>query len=634
VNRVVHIDFESYSEADLRKLGPWGYSLSPSTEVLCMAWAINDGKPHLWKPGEPLPAFVKDPTGYELHAWNSFFEYCLWHHTQGWLAVPVAQWVDPSAQAAALALPRSLAGCGAALGLPQDQQKNKRGRYLIQRLCVPYRGKRTQDALLMEELYAYCQQDVIAERAIERQLRPLTRTERAVWELDQAINIRGIGVDTAAVDDALVLLEQVSADLESEVSEITDGALTNVRQRQVVMDWCAGQGCALQSFDKNFLKRALAVDGIPPNVRRVIEIRLQLGKTSTAKYAALKALAADDGRAHGLLRYHGASTGRWSGQLVQPQNFVRSAFADVDTCIDLIRHRDAHLLRAVYDDPMEALSSSLRGMLRAAPGRRLLVADYSAIEARVLAWLAGQTDVLDVFRGHGKIYEHTASRLYGIPIETVTKEQRFVGKVATLALGYQGGANAFMRMAEVYGVEIDEPRANRIKRDWRAANLRITGFWYAVETDAMNAVTGAGEPPNTSAVAFRKIGDSLFCRLPSGRCLAYREPLIKPGKYGDQLTFMGVESVSRKWMRRATYGGSLVESATQGVARDLLAEAMLRLDKAGYPIVLSVHDELIAEREKSEGSLDEFISIMTELPTWAKGLPIDAEGFECDRYRK
>ena len=331
--------------------------------------------------------------------------------------------------------------------------------------------------------------------------------------------------------------------------------------------------------------------------------------------------------------YHGASTGRWSSVGVNMQNNPRPSFSDTDECIELFPQKDPALINMLYGDVSEALSSCIRGMLKAPPGRKLVVADYSQIEARVLPWLAGQNDVLDVFRSGQDVYKHTAAKIYRKPVEAIDSDERFVGKVAVLALGYQGGAKAFQSMAKVYGVDIDEPRADQIKTDWRKANPKIVQFWFDLEAAAIAAVENPGTTHRVGSVAFRVFRGFLFIRLPSGRLLAYYAPTMAPGRFGNlQVSFMGTNSVSRKWERQTTYGGKLSENIAQAVARDLMALAMIRTTDAGYDIVLSVHDELIAET--TDGTIDEFSKLMCELPEWADGLPVAADGFESQRYRK
>jgi len=637
----IYIDFETYSEVDIKTVGAWAYAAHPSTEFICMAYTPDscstvEVTANVDKCRQRLEKWLSD-TRFQLHAWNAFFEMSIAYHVlkvNG--ALSPARWTDPAAQAAAMALPRSLGACGVALNMPQDEQKDKRGRYLIQRLCKPYRGERVRDPALLIEFYQYCRQDVSAMRAISSKLRPLSAIERRVWELDQAINIRGVPIDTQTVDDAIAITNAITSKLDAKVKAITTGALENTRQRQKVIDYIERRsGYVLESFDKAYLTSVLHDEKLPPLARYLIEIRLQTGKTSTAKYHALQALVTDDNRAHGLLMYHAASTGRWGGRHFQPQNLPRGSFSDTDTCIELFKYRDIELLEAIYDDPMEALSSCLRGVICASVGKRLIVCDYNAIEARVLAWLAGQEDVLEVFRGHGRIYEHTASRIYHVGIEQVTKAQRFVGKTATLALGYQGGVKAFQAMAKAYGEDISEDLAEQIKNDWRKANPRIVSFWYDTDKVAVNAVKHPGERFICRGIGFRVIGGFLYCRLPSGRLLAYCQPQLVKGDFGgQQVSYMGTNSVTRKWERQKTYGGRLVENITQAVARDLLAEAMLRVEKAGYPVVLSVHDEIITETRSDFGSISEFESLMCELPSWAQGLPVKAEGFTCKRYHK
>lgn len=370
-------------------------------------------------------------------------------------------------------------------------------------------------------------------------------------------------------------------------------------------------------------------------VKRAIALRLSLAKTPVKKYEAFRMRTVGE-RVHGSLTYHSASTGRWASTGINLQNLPRPSFADTDTCIELFHHRDPAAIDMIYGDTMEALSSCLRGMITAPEGKRLLVADYSAIEARVLAWLAGQEDVLAVFRSHGKLYEHTAAQIYRIPIDAVGKAQRQIGKVAALALGYQGAVGAFQSMAGNYGLKVPDEQAEQIKDDWRNANQRIVKFWWDLDAAAIEAVkSGAQVSVGNKGIAFKVSGGFLFCRLPSGRLLAYCQPRIAEGRFGnEQVTYMGVDSVSRKWTRQHIYGGKWAENLTQAVARDLMAEAMLRIEKAGYDVVLSVHDELLAEAPEGFGSLQEFEALMCELPPWAQGLPIAASGFESIRYRK
>lgn len=635
----ISIDFETYSEADLRAIGAYNYAAHPSTEVLCMGWAIDDEEPQLWTPDQPFPDRLIDgiEAGAELWAWNAGFERAVWEQTlarthKGWFIVPRSgQWNDTAALAAILALPRALGKCAAVLGL--DEQKSDTGRYLIQKLCKPYRGERRRDQHLLDELYAYCRQDVITEREVKRyvqQYNPMNVTEREVWLLDQTINWRGLGIDTDRARDAIEIIYKIGEQLTDNVKHITDGQLDGVGSRAQVMAWAKSRGYRLEGYDKNAVMNALADPALPDDVRQVLEVRRTLGKASTSKYQAMLNLAGEDGRARGLFWYHGAQTGRWAGRGFQPQNLPRPAFDDTDNCIELFQHRDPELIEALYGDPMAALSSALRGMIVPAKGHRLIVSDFSAIEARVLAWLADEQGPLDVFRNGGDIYCHAATGIYGRTITPKDKEERQIGKVAVLALGYQGGVGAFQTMAKAYRVEVSDEKADDIKVKWRKAHKMIVRFWYALEEAAMNAVAYPGTLFKAGRVKFKVEGDFLFAKLPSGRRLAYYKPSVQNGS----LHFLSTNGRTGQWCRNETYGGKLAENVTQAVARDLLAGAMLRLENAQYQVVLTCHDEIICELPIGQGSLGQMEELMCELPVWAEGLPMSAEGFECERYRK
>lgn len=628
----VSIDFETYSELDIKKVGAWQYSKHHSTEVLCMAYAFGDESPKLWTPNVfPFP--LTERNSLELHAWNSFFEFSIWKNVLKIDALPFEQWVDTMALAAAAALPLKLEESAKALQLPQDQQKDKRGKYLIQKLCKPNRGKRVEDPELLQELYEYCLQDVVTERAVSNKLRPLNKIEKQVWQLDQKINARGVPIDLDNVKYAIDLVSESKKNLDKKVQKITDFKLENTSQRAVVLDYIRNElEYPIENYQKAYLEEIVSKEETPEKVKEIVEIRLKAGKTSTAKYEKLKLITdEEDQRARGLLQYHVATTGRWGGRLFQPQNLTRGSFNDTENCISLFEERDTSLLDLIYGDSMEALSTCIRGMIAAKPGKKLVVSDYSSIEARGLAWAAGQEDILEIFRGHGKIYEHTASKIYKKLIEDIKKDERFIGKTATLALGYQGGVNAFLRMAKNYNVEIEESLAERVKTEWRKSNPMIVKFWYEIERIAKRAINYPGQIFSYRGIKFKLIKDStLLCQLPSGRFLSYQRASLKFNK----ITFWGINSETHKWTEQDTYGGKLTENIIQALCRDIIAEAMLRLEDKGYEIILSVHDEIIAEVDKDFGSVEEFSKIMCELPSWAVGFPISAEGFECQRYRK
>lgn len=624
---IVSIDFETYSECDIKAAGAFAYADHPSTEVLCLAWAVNDEPPELWTPGMPAPVelFGLIERGAEVWAWNSFFELCIWQRVLMWPPIPIEQWNDTAALAAAQAYPRALDKCGEFMGMAADAAKDKRGKYLIQRLCKPYRGDRVHDQELLRELYAYCLQDVVAERSIRKELRPLHPTERAVWEADQRMNLRGVKLDSVNCEHAIEIIKKVEAALNQEVFELTDGELASTSSRAKSLEWINRQGLVMDSYDKAAVTCAL--EGVcPPKVERFLQIRQALSKSSTKKFQAMLSCLGQDGRAHGTGMYHGAATGRWSGRHFQPQNLPRPIVDDVDPIIDALRFRCPDQLPG---EPMALLASCLRGMLVASKGRRLIVSDYSAIEARVLAWLAGHKTVLQSFREGLDLYKVTASDMYSIPYANVDKDQRFDGKIAVLALGYQGGSRAFTKMAQNYGTDVDDATALKIRDDWRAANRPIVKLWHEVERSAYNAIQN-GKREETSVGDFKMVKGDLLFKLPSGRCLSFPQAAL----INNKITYQGMNNFTHRWGTIETYGGSLVQSITQAVARDLLAHALLKLDAAGYDPILTVHDEIVSDTKIGHGSLDEFNALMCDLPQWAKGLPVAAEGYESNRYRK
>jgi len=630
----ISIDFETYSECDIRKSGAYAYADHPTTEVLCLAWSVDDEPPELWTPNDPLPHrlfTLIEAGGATVWAWNSFFEMGIWNLVLKWKPVPINQWRDTAALAAAQAYPRALGKCGEALGLEGDAAKSKRGKILIQRCCKPYRGERVRDPQLYKELYDYCLQDVVAEREIRKMLRNLRGLENDVWESDQKINWRGVRLDRDSIYNALEIIDKHSKTLNKEVYEITGGVLDNTASRAKSLAWITSQAYSMTGYDKQSVEAAISDDNCPDNVKKFLEIRQALSKSSTKKYDAMKAVLGKDGRAHGILMYHGAATGRWSGRHFQPQNLPRPSIDDVDSVIEQMKAKDPEKIDI---EPMEAMSSCLRGMLIASEEHRLMCADYSSIEARALAWIADHDSVLKVFANGKDIYKFTAATMYRIPYEEVDKDQRFVGKVATLALGYQGGIRAFQKMAEVYGADVDEQQALKIRNDWREANDPIVKLWVSTERAARNAVSYKGKVYKAAKGEFKWVKGDLLFKLPSGRILSFPEAKLVQGDRGMDLVYSGMNNHIHRWGEIKAYGGSLVQSITQAVARDLLAEAVLRLEQSKYPVVLHVHDEIVADVPKGVGSLKDFEEIMCQLPVWAEGIPVEAEGYESERYRK
>ncbi|MCK5605445.1 XRE family transcriptional regulator [Candidatus Pacearchaeota archaeon] len=679
------LDFETYSEVDLKKVGAWVYSEHPSTEVVCMAYSMDRVRPRLWTPGNLYPEFLLDSTAFHFSAWSSFFEYCIIRNTLKLKPAPIPQWTDTMVLAANLSLPLTLGTCAKAVGLPEDKQKLKEGRDLINKLSKPQKKKfRSMDSLqqfcktyankhgvrylktdlkkmivwyrnfdpdLLEKFYWYCKQDVITEMAVGERCGELHPHERELWELDQNINIRGCQFDVPSIKNAIIMRNERVDELHTELSDLTGLECEAATEVQKLKQYISKEtGYKLKSFDKALLVETLKDPKLPPKAKRIIEIRQQAGKSSLAKFDSMLNTTAKDGRVHGLLQFLAATTGRWGGRLVQPHNFPRPLFPDTDECIKLFDSLDLDLIETFYDEPMDALLSCLRGMLCAGKGKQLYVCDFTAIEAVFLSWLADETYRLEIFRGHGLIYETAASKIFKVPLEEVTKDQRFNGKISELSCGFQGSFKALLQMARMYGVELDKIFAASIVKEWRASNPRIVAFWGNLNECATKALQNPGKVYSLKwthgVLKFVSHKDFLYILLPSGRKLAYPRAHLKWGtiayedEYGEtktfeslQIRFMGLNE-NRQWTRQSTYGGKLCENVTSAIARDLLAAAMLRVEKAGYPVILTVHDEIISETDKGFGSLEEFEKLMCTLPSWAEGLPVKADGFVSTRWRK
>ena len=635
-----------------------------------MAYAYEEEPVQLWVPGQELPAFMQNTaTDYHIHAWNSFFEWVIWTHVLKLTPPPITQWTDTAALACAMALPRALGQCGEALKLPQDLQKNKRGYYLIRTLSIP--NEKNGDPDLTKQMYQYCKDDVTTEREISKRLYKLNPTERKVWELDQTINIRGIKVDKPAIGKALNVYAMAQADLKGRLKELT--GLDNPNSQKQFLGWLQDKGVSVENTQKSTLQRLLE-EKDTYGIHTAVKLKISLSKTAPKKYQSMADKIGTGDRLHGNVMYHGASTGRWSSTGVNLQNIARPTL-DPDECIEMIGHNDLSIFEMTDTDPMEALSSSVRGMLIPKKGNKFIVGDYSSIEARALAWLAGQEDKLEVFRGDGKVYEHAASKIYKVPVADVTKEQRFIGKVSELACGYQGGANAFQLMAKIYGVDIPRKEAEKIKLEWRKANPMIAKMWFDYDR-AVADVVKTKQIRRVGPVQFGWMNNFLVCQLPSKRRLYYFHPKVthkkmiafqvpairddppltyvyheaeyesldafyahaekagvEPYEFNAwDFTYWGVDSKTRKFKEIFTYGGKWTENITQAVARDIMAESMLLLEERGYSIVLTVHDEIISE--VTNGTVEEFTTIMERTPKWAEGLPVKVEAYDAYRYRK
>jgi len=650
---LANIDFETYSECDI-KSGAWKYSTHSSTEILCLAYCIDNGSVRLWLPEDemyPTDLFNHLQNGGLISAFNAFFEIAIWNNVcvkkLGWPAIKLSQWRCSQAQALAYALPRSLENV--ALALKLSEKKDTVGRRIMLKLSKPRKPTKTNTSLRFttqsnpeefNKLYRYCKTDVLIERQISQKLKPLSKYEQKVWQLTQKINMYGVNVDVSLVNNALDLIKETEKSLNSETLRITDGQVDTVSRRDLVLKYIQAQGIQMESYTKASIENTLKRDDIPRDVIRLLEIRQTLGLTSTAKYKALLSYLCDDFVIRGMLTYHGATTGRYVSSGVQLQNLPRGQIADQGKCIELLSNRNFDKINKEFDNSFAVASSAIRGCLTARPGYKLVVADYAAIEARVLLWLAGDKKALNLFRQNKDIYIDMASDIYGVSTDQVTKEQRQLGKVAILGLGYGMGIAKFKKTCDAWGIKITEELATQTVRSYRRKYHRVIELWGFAENAAKQALLEKGKIINCGRVQFGAKDNFLFCKLPSARTLAYPFPKIEDvetswGAYSAQLTFEGLDTFTRKWGRTSSYGGKLVENITQAVARDIMVEAMLQIDATDkYKILFTVHDEIVAETNCDSASVKEFEQLMCSLPNWASECPIKAEGWIGYRYKK
>ena len=664
------IDFETRSAAVLRECGAAAYAAHPSTEILCLALKPHGEEPRIWFPpairaqiesllplGQgPSPSQVVDDEGVRalvesadiIEAHNAQFEFFVWKYVMaarhGFAPLDIAKLRCSAAKAVVSGLPRDLDGACQKACVPQ--LKDRDGARLMQRLCRPapvrtgsvvtgYAWRGTPDEFA--RLALYCMQDVRAEEALSDSLPELLPEERELWLLDLRINDRGVRIDLPSVRAVLAAVEEHSRRCEAEFRELT--GLDSARQRQAVVERLRELGQDMEGLTRQDVEKALA-EPVSDEARRILELRQTQAKSSVAKYRAMLSAACPDGRVRGALMFYGADTGRWSGRLIQPQNFPRGSWSHeaVECIIDTFRCDGLDGVAMLYGDPMAAASGCLRGMLVPSEGEDYVCADFSGIEGRVLAWLAGDRSALGVYKSGRDPYKTAASAIFGVPYEQVDKSQRQVGKVAELALGYQGGVNAFRAMAAGYGVSLSDTEMKGIVDSWRASRPITTGLWRKLEDAAMDAVKHTGRVVEVGRLRLGVRRGRLCMRLPSGRCLCYMNPRIgrEQTPWGERTLVVveGVDSVTRQWKARYLYGGLLAENATQAVARDILREALFNLDVAGYEVVMHVHDEVVAEIPEGRGSVGEVEALMCRQPSWADGLPLKAEGWRGKRYRK
>ena len=639
------IDIETYSSAPLPKCGVYRYCDAPDFEILLFSYAFDDEPVQTidLASSETLPkeaiSALGDPNIIKA-AYNAQFErVCLSRYLGHWL--DPHQWRCTMVMAAYLTLPGRLADAAVALGT--TEKKMEEGKDLIRYFSVPCKptktnGGRTRNlpADAPEKWAVYKQynaQDVETERAIRKALEkyPLPEQEWELYALDQQINDRGVRVDKKLVKNAIAVDAAFSQAACQRAKELT--GLENPGSVNQLKAWLADQDMPMESLAKKIVQeKAAQTDGI---VSELLNLRLELSKTSVKKYEAMARCVCRDGRVHGLLQFYGANrTGRWAGRLVQAQNLPQNHLPDLELAREIVKSGDEELLDALFASVPGTLSELIRTAFIPKDGCRFLVADFSAIEARVLAWLANEEWVLEEFRGKGKIYEATASRMFHVPQESIIKGNpnyayRQKGKQATLSCGYGGGVGALKAM----GAKMPEAEMQPLVDAWRAANPNIVAFWSALDR-AARTVIRRKTSAHVGKVTLYWQDDKMFMRLPSGRNLCYQSPHFTENGFGSDAIGYYAPNAAGQMVVQETFGGKLAENATQAIARDILAHALLTLEKNGYPVVFHVHDEAVIEKPTGQGSLEEACRLMAIAPDWAKDLPLRADGYECAYYRK
>lgn len=655
--RHLSIDIETRSSADIGKTGLYRYAQDKDFGILLFAYKLDEDPVKIvdLEMGEKIPDQIlkcmSDPS-VTKHAYNAAFEwYCLnraGYHT------PLAQWKCTMIHGLYCGYTAGLDATGKAIGLPQDKQKLTTGKALIRYFCVPCKptksnGGRTwnlpRHAPEKWKLFkGYCVQDVVTESEILKRLSafPVPETEERLWQMDVRMNAFGVRVDTGLIAGALMIDGISTQELTDEAVEIT--GLSNPNSTGQVLQWLTEQGVQMENLQKATVEETLTREALPKNVRRILEIRQQLGKTSVKKYTAMQTAKCEDDRIRGLTQFYGANrTGRWAGRLVQLQNLPRNYLKTLDYARNLVKAQNYEGVRLLYGNVPDTLSQLIRTAFIPSEGHKFVVADFSAIEARVIAWLAGEQWVNEVFATHGKIYEATASQMFHVPIERIVKGNpeyslRQKGKVATLALGYQGGTSALIAMGAL-NMGLTEEELPDIVTRWRNANPRIRDLWYAVEETALAAMTTA-EPQAMRGLIFRLEGDLLYgqsfltVQLPSGRKLFYPKPFLQENRFGKMaIHYYTVGQQTRKWEVDSTYGGKMTENIVQAIARDCLAETLRRISHLGLQVVFHVHDEVIIDAPM-DVTVDQICSLMAEPISWAPGLILKGAGFESSYYMK
>lgn len=655
------IDLETYSSVPIAKGSLYKYVQSPDFEILLFAYRVDGSPVEIvdFANGEMLPEWLYKAitdAEYQKHAYNAAFEwYCLSKFCGK--PLPIEQWRDTMLHGLYCGYTAGLDATGKALGLPADKQKLSTGKALIRFFCIPCaptkaNGGRTRnlpkhDPAKWELFKEYCKGDVVTETEIDRRLAnfPVPDDIEKQWQTDMIINARGVAVDMDLVQGALNIANRTHDSLINEAISIT--GLENPNSIQQLAGWLDKEtDCNIQDLRKDTVAYILKNQMVSGSAERMLEIRQELGKTSTKKYDAIEAAICNDGRVRGLLQFYGANrTGRWAGRLVQVQNLPRTYISQLDIARNAVKNEESDKLKVFFGSIPDTLSQLIRTAFVPANGNKLVDADFSAIEARVISWLANEQWKLEVFRTHGKIYEASASQMFGVPIENIVKGRpeyalRQRGKVAELALGYQGGVPVMRQMDSGHQLDnLSDDEVKEIVTRWRQTNKRIVDLWYKVENAAVSVIQ-TGAPAGVNGLILAREGDFdgldfLTIRLPSGRKLYYAQPSLGVNAWGKpSIVYHGVNQTTKQWNTIETYGGKLVENIVQAIARDCLAIAIENLESAGFPVVFHVHDEVVIDCSAEKADLDAVTRIMTAPIPWAPDLPLNADGWVGDFFKK
>lgn len=651
------IDIETKSSVDITKAGAYRYAQSEDFEILLFAYKYDEEDVRLVdltveeRIPERILTALMNPNVVK-HAYNAAFEwYCL--NTAGY-RTPLEQWNCTMIHGLYCGYTAGLDATGKAIGLPQDKQKLSTGKALIRYFCTPCKPTKSNGGRSWNlpkhapekwELFReYCKQDVVTENEILKRLQafPVPKEEQRLWRMDILMNAYGVRVDTNLIAGALAIDSHSTECLTAEAFRIT--GLANPNSATQLQQWLSGKDVDVPNLQKATVEEYLQREDLPDDARKILEIRQQLGKTSIKKYVAMDTAKGADDRVRGLTQFYGANrTGRWAGRLVQLQNLPRNYLKTLDYARNLVKDKNYDGIKLLYGNVPDTLSQLIRTAFIPSDGNKFVVADFSAIEARVIAWLAGEQWVNEVFATHGKIYEATASQMFHVPIEKIAKGNpeyslRQKGKVATLALGYQGGTAALIAMGAL-NMGLAEEELPDIVQRWRSANPRIRDLWYAVEQAALTTMQTA-QPQGIYGLIFRYEGDLVYgqsfltVQLPSGRKLFYPKPFLQENQFGKMaIHYYTVGQQTRKWEVASTYGGKMTENIVQAIARDCLAETLKRIDRMGLQVVFHVHDEVIIDAPVAI-TVDEICDLMAEPIPWAPGLILKGAGFESDYYMK